>query len=111
MTGFSRPPEPPYYAVVFTSQMETGVEAEYEKTAKDMVALAKKQPGFLGLETARGEDGLGITVSYWDNLESIQAWKENAEHVVAQRQGREKFYKRYSIRVAKVEREFSYKKQ
>ncbi len=68
--------------------------------------LAAQQPGFLGVESVRGADGSGITVSYWENEDAVRAWKRNVEHLDAQRQGREKWYTRYTVRVARVEREY-----
>jgi heme-degrading monooxygenase HmoA len=98
-------PRPPYYAVIFTS-MRNGDDPEgYEQAAARMVELAAAQPGFLGVESARGDDGLGITVSYWDNLESIAGWRRHAEHQEAQRQGRERWYARFRLRVCRVERD------
>jgi heme-degrading monooxygenase HmoA len=71
--------------------------------------LARDQPGFLGIESARGADGLGITVSYWTSEESIRAWREHAEHIVAQQRGRKQWYERYELRVARVERAYGLK--
>jgi heme-degrading monooxygenase HmoA len=68
-----------------------------------MLELAAQQPGYLGVESARGEDGLGITVSYWSSLEAIRVWREQAEHRLAQNQGREKWYSRFALRVCRVE--------
>ncbi len=96
-------PEPPYYAVIFTS-LRTGGDQGYGRMSERMVELAAQQPGFLGVESAREPDGLGITVSYWKDEESIRAWKAQAEHAAAQRLGREKWYAAFSLRVAKVER-------
>jgi heme-degrading monooxygenase HmoA len=101
-------PAPPYYAVIFTSIRTNIDEASYADTAEKMVALAAKQPGFLGVESAN--DGLGITVSYWDGPESIRNWKLNAEHLLAQQMGREVFYKSYKTRIARVEREYGFEK-
>jgi heme-degrading monooxygenase HmoA len=101
---FSR--EPPYWAVIFTSARTADDPAGYAQTSDEMVALASKQPGFLGVETARGPDGVGITVSYWESLEAIGAWRQHAEHQVAQRLGREKWYRAYTVRVARVERAY-----
>ncbi|MFO1077278.1 MAG: antibiotic biosynthesis monooxygenase [Planctomycetota bacterium] len=98
--------QPPYYAVVFTSQLATGpAVADYGTVAERMVELAAQQPGFLGVESARGSDGIGITVSYWQDRESIAAWRRDAEHLGAQRLGRERFYSWFRLRVALVERE------
>lgn len=95
-------PEPPYYAVIFTSLRTPGDDG-YGDMADRMVALAAEQPGYLGVESARGDDGLGITVSYWRSLEDIAAWKAHVEHREAQRLGHQKWYAQFELRVAKVE--------
>ena len=98
--------EPPYYAVIFSSRRASG-DHGYEATAERMVELAKNMPGFLGIETARGADGFGITVSYWRDDSSIAAWRQHGEHVLAQERGRREWYVHYDIRIAKVERAYS----
>jgi heme-degrading monooxygenase HmoA len=103
--NFARTPEPPYYAVIFTST-RTEVDEGYAAVAGRMVELASKQPGFLGVESARGADGLGITVSYWASLAAIATWKANAEHRVAQTSGHRKWYQHFATRIAKVERAY-----
>lgn len=100
---FARLPEPPYYAVIFSSRRTPG-EAGYGAMAERMVELAAQQPGFLGVESVRGADGFGITVSYWRSEEDIAAWRRHAEHRVAQEQGRAQWYEHYELRVARVER-------
>ena len=104
--GFARTPEPPYYAVIFTST-RTPVDEGYNAMAERMEELVSKQPGFLGVESTRGADGLGITVSYWESLESIAAWKANAEHRIAQITGHRKWYEHFETRIARVERAYS----
>jgi heme-degrading monooxygenase HmoA len=89
--------------VLFTSR-RTDVEEGYDAVADRMVELASRQPGFLGVETARDAAGLGITISYWASLEAIAAWREHAEHRAAQISGRRKWYSHFELRVAKVER-------
>jgi len=101
-------PEPPYYAVIFTSQRVKGDGSDdhgYGLMAQRMVELAAQQPGYLGVESARGADGLGITVSYWKDLESIAAWKANGQHRVAQETGKTRWYADFSLRIARVERQ------
>lgn len=98
-------PAPPYYAVIFTSVRTTGDQG-YASMAARMHELAVAQPGFLGVESARGEDGLGITVSYWMSEEAIAAWRAHAEHRVAQETGRSTWYAEYTVRVARVERAY-----
>jgi len=99
-------PEPPYYAVIFSSLRTEGDEG-YGATAGRMMELAARQPGFLGVDSTRGAEGLGLTVSYWRDLEAISNWKQNAEHLDAQKAGRERWYAAFSVRIARVEREYS----
>ena len=103
MSTPARTPQPPYYAVIFTST-RTEVDEGYGDMAMKMVEMASQQPGFLGVESARGADGLGITVSYWESEEAIANWRKNAEHRIAQSHGREKWYSEFVTRVARVER-------
>lgn len=100
--------EAPYWAVIFTAIFSGQAEAEYAETAEAMVRLAHTMPGFLGYESAQGEGGLEITVSYWETEDAIRAWKRQADHIAAQKRGREAFYSAYTIRVAKVERAYSF---
>ena len=104
--GFAKTPEPPYFAVIFTSRRTAGDDG-YEAMAEKMFALALAQPGCLGAETARGESGLGITVAYFVDEASIHAWKQDSQHLVAQRLGKERWYTHYELRVARVERAYS----
>jgi len=101
----AKTPAPPYYAVIFTS-IRTDIDEGYGLTADAMVALAEKQPGFLGVESARND--VGITVSYWVDLDSIKQWKSNSEHLLAQKLGREKWYKTFKTRIAKIERDYEF---
>lgn len=94
-------PEPPYYAVIFTS-LRTASDDGFLAMAEKMLLLAARQPGFIGVESARS--GMGITVSYWSDIESINQWKNNAQHQEAQKLGREKWYSAFQTRVALVER-------
>ena len=105
MSEIANTPKPPYYAVIFTSH-RTEVDHGYAKMAARMVELATQQPGFLGVESAR--ESVGITVSYWADLQSIKAWKENAEHAIAQELGKNMWYSLYKTRIAKVERDYKF---
>jgi len=95
----------PYYAVIFTS-IRTEGDNGYSEVAARMLELAAQQDGFLGVESAR--EMIGITVSYWEDLDSIKKWKENSEHLLAQEKGKTLWYKAFSVRVAKVEREYEF---
>ncbi len=107
MLANTHTPDDSCYAVIFTSHRTDGDQG-YGEMARRMEELAAMQPGFLGLESARGGDGLGITVSYWQSLEDLQAWKRVAEHKVAQQLGREQWYEHYHVRVARVEYEYEF---
>ncbi len=100
------PPQPPYYAVIFTNQRNEGDDAAYSKTAERMTELATRQPGFLGIDSTRSEDGFGITVSYWQSLEAISDWKRNSEHEEARRQGNDVWYQAFSLHISRVERSY-----
>jgi heme-degrading monooxygenase HmoA len=98
-------PEPPYTAVVFTA-LRTGGDNGYAAVADRMAELAAEQPGYLGFETARNPNGFGISVSYWLDDEAARAWKQVAEHLVAQERGAREWYAEYRIRVATVTRDY-----
>jgi len=103
VSEIAKTPNPPYYAVIFTSVRTEG-ENGYEKMAQEMVELGFNQPGFLGAESARDAEGVGITVSYWDSLEAIENWRNHPRHKEAQRLGQELWYKSFATRVCKIER-------
>lgn len=107
-TSFANTPEPPYYAVIFTSQRNAEDAEAYGEAAAAMVALAARQPGYLGAESVRGEDGVGITVSYWRSEADILSWKHHVEHTAIRNRGRRDWYTRYITRVAKVERAYDW---
>ncbi|MDB6168431.1 MAG: Antibiotic biosynthesis monooxygenase [Verrucomicrobia bacterium] len=103
--ALAKTPEPPYYAVIFTS-LRTDGDAGYSAMSERMVELGSNQEGFLGIESARNPDGTGITVSYWRDEAAIRAWKENADHRKAQHGGQQAWYADYTVRIAKVERAY-----
>jgi len=105
--GVGRTPDPPYYAVIFTSQ-RSEVDDGYHEMAERMEELAQRQAGFLAMDSARGPDGIGITVAYWKDEESIKKWKQHVEHLQAQREGRQRWYRSYQMRIAKVERAYGF---
>ena len=102
--GFAALPPPPYYAVVFSSQRNGADPAEYDAAAGRMLELARLQPGFLGVESARDGEGFGITVSYWESEAAIRAWRAHAEHAEVRRHGRRHWYLHYELRVGRIER-------
>lgn len=105
-TVFAKTPETPYYAVIFTSKRTEGNTEAYDAETQKMLNLLKDQEGFLGFETA--EDKIEIGVSYWKDIASILAWKNNLGHLAAKKKGKDTFYERFIVRIAKVEREYSF---
>lgn len=103
----ARTPEPPYFAVIFTSKRREG-DNGYAVMAGRMADLGSRYEGFLGIESARGADGLGITVSYWRDEAALLAWKRDTEHQKAQRAGRLEWYEAYEVRVCRVERAYRF---
>jgi heme-degrading monooxygenase HmoA len=103
MPHLANTPKPPYYAVIFTSIL-AGHDDGYGEEANKMLALAEQQSGFLGVESAR--EDVGITVSYWSDLDAIKKWKANTEHLEAQKKGHKLWYKSFKVRVSKVERDY-----
>jgi len=100
-------PQAPYYAVIFTS-IRTEQDNGYGDMAHKMVELAQQQEGFLGVESARNE--IGITVSYWKDIDSIKKWKNNSEHMIARKSGLEIWYQSFKTRIAKVESDYEFEK-
>ena len=103
-------PKPPYYAVIFTSRRNLHDAVGYGEMADWMVTLAAQQPGYLGVESVRDAGGLGITVSYWQTLADIAAWRRHAEHALARGQGRADWYDAYALRISRVERSYGWER-
>jgi heme-degrading monooxygenase HmoA len=105
--GLAPPTGPGALAVIFTS-LRTAGDDGYAQTSDEMVRMAAGREGFLGMESARGSDGLGITVSYWRDEAAIRAWKAQADHLAAQAAGKGRWYRAYRVRVCRVEREYGF---
>ncbi len=97
--------KPPYYAVIFSS-IPSQDDRGYEEMAELMFIRAAQQPGYLGVETGKGAEGNGITISYWKDLQSMRDWKANEEHLKAQQLGMRRWYDKYTVRICRVEREY-----
>ncbi|HWD13632.1 antibiotic biosynthesis monooxygenase [Pseudochrobactrum sp. sp1633] len=105
---FATLPDTPYYVVAFSSQRTADDDTGYGDMAGQMVELAEKQDGYLGIESVRDASGFGITNSYWRDEECIRQWKRNVDHLAAQKQGRALWYEAYALRIARVERAYDF---
>lgn len=105
-------PCPPTGAVVvvFVSQRRNDDDAGYGAAAAAMETLAAEQPGYLGFVAARGSDGVGIAVSYWQDDAAAQAWRDQPDHARIRDQGRLQWYDSYSLSVAAVERSYAWER-
>lgn len=108
MSVLAQTPQPPYYAVIFSS-LRTEGDNGYAQMADKMIHLAQQQEGFLGVESAR--ETVGITVSYWRDLESIKRWRDHAEHRIAREKGRTLWYQNFKLRIAKIEQEYGFERE
>jgi heme-degrading monooxygenase HmoA len=100
--------ELPYYAVIFTSIKSKLEDNYYHQISDELEELAKEIDGYLGIESCRNE--IGITVSYWKTMDAIAEWRNNWKHIEAKEKGREKWYESYTIRIALVEKHYSFNK-
>jgi heme-degrading monooxygenase HmoA len=97
-------PESAQYAVVFVSERTDDDLDGYSAMAERMEELARVQPGFVDVHTVRDATGKGVSVSYWSSLKAIRDWASHAEHLVAQRLGRERWYRSFRLDLVKIER-------
>jgi len=94
-----------YYAVIFTSKQTVNTNG-YHDMSSYMETLAKKQKGFISMDSVR--NNIGITVSYWETLEDIKNWKYQSDHLKAQEKGKNDWYSWYHVRICTVEHEYDF---
>jgi len=100
MTFVKTLPKNHFYAVIFSSTKSENL-AGYEEMDKITMDLASQQPGYLGYESVNNNDK-SIFISYWENKESIENWRQNAIHKMAKQQAQQ-WYKRYLSQICLVE--------
>lgn len=92
------------YVVIFKAKVAV-VDAEYAQMAARMRELALAKYGCTGFDSVT-ENGLEISVSHWPDMARMQAWKNDAEHLLAQQLGHSRWYERYSVHIAEVVRAY-----
>jgi heme-degrading monooxygenase HmoA len=98
------------YAVIFISQRTEG-DHGYAEAMERIEKLGRSVPGFVALESARAEDGKGITVVFYENAEAIEHWRQNDEHKKVKAEGRRTWYSEYQIYFTKLERGHSWTRE
>jgi heme-degrading monooxygenase HmoA len=97
-------------AVIFIAQRTSEDDAGYARAAEAMDSLASQQQGYIGMDSVRGADGLGITVSYWASDADARCWRDHGEHALIRDAGRDRWYSEYSLHVAEVTRSYDWQK-
>ena len=95
-------------AVIFMSKRNDS--DGYDEAVADMRLAAERFPGYVGIWSARGEDGVGITVSYWASDEAARAWKADAAHAAIREHGRAKWHDWYDMAIAEVTRSYGWQR-
>ncbi len=93
------------YAVIFKATVKQ-LDGEYFELAKQMRERAFSLYHCVDfVATTEGEQE--VAVSYWNSLDDIKAWHNDEQHRHAQRQGKLKWYRSYSVDIVKVERSYT----
>lgn len=96
-------PQPGTYAVIFKSKRTPEAGADYDAMNAMLFEMAKSQPGYIGIDSVRGADGTGLSVSYWRSREDIARWRADLKHTAARKLGREKWYESFTVHIARIE--------
>lgn len=91
----------PYYAVIFISTRSKSLEG-YAEMDEKTIEKVKTLDGFLGYESIKNGDD-GIFISYWENMEVIEKWKNDSIHMEAKEYGFAKWYTRIISQICKIE--------
>ena len=97
------------YAVIFEVEINEGQKDNYLKIAAMLKEQLIKMPGFISIERFESlvNEGKLLSLSFWENEESLLFWKKNIDHMAAQEKGRESIFKDYRIRISKVQRDYT----
>jgi len=95
-------------AIIFVSQRAAADPEGYERAAEAMCAAAAQRPGYRGIRSARGTDGIGITISYWQEEQSALAWRDDPAHAAVREEGRRTWYDWYETIVTEVVRDYAW---
>ena len=108
VSTFHDAPSKPYCAVIFLAKLSEFDLPSYREIGEVLLDQARKQPGFQGYDDVGGESRFSFNVSYWEDLESIRMWRNDANHVIAQKNGESKWFLWYEAKIARVERSYAF---
>lgn len=96
-------------AVLFEAQAVAAQQSRYLALAAELRSELESTPGFIALERFQSlsTEGKILSLSWWEDEESVREWKRNALHAAAQEEGKRILFRYYRIRVARVIREYS----
>ncbi|MEZ4798266.1 MAG: antibiotic biosynthesis monooxygenase [Flavobacteriales bacterium] len=101
--------EPGNYAVIFLSERPDSPDGYSDMDEQTMEAVSKL-PGFLGYESARVSP-FGMFISYWKDLDAINAWRTDSLHAEAKQKGRSTWYTAYRSVVCKIEETHQFRRE
>lgn len=90
---------------VFRSRLRPGVEDEFKALGDQMLEIAQAMPGFISYKVYSSDDAERASIIEFASREELQAWRDQPEHLAAQKLGRERFYETYSLVVSEPVRD------
>jgi heme-degrading monooxygenase HmoA len=96
--------------VVFRSRLTAEAGDDYSQMAEEMLATAQDMPGFVEFKSFKSDDGERVSLVYWQDHETMAAWRNHPRHRVAQTNGRSKWYAYFRLEVADILRETKFER-
>jgi heme-degrading monooxygenase HmoA len=96
-------------AVIFEVYPTKAGKGEYLSIAASLREFLTDRPGFISIERFQsiGDESKVLSLSFWENEEAIQEWRNVLEHRIAQKKGKSELFAKYRIRVAHVLRDYT----
>jgi heme-degrading monooxygenase HmoA len=92
--------------VTFRNRFNPGIDQEeYGQRVGKLFEIVSAMPGFRGIRSYAAEDGEQLSLIEFDSLESLAAWRDQAEHRVAQELGKQRYYSEYHLQICELVRE------
>jgi heme-degrading monooxygenase HmoA len=91
--------------IVFRSRLSAEADDDYSEMAAEMLATAQEMPGFVEFKSFKADDGERVSLVYWQDHDTMAAWRNHPRHRIAQSSGRSKWYSSYRIEIADIARQ------